>query len=148
MNIFLGQNFVNSIHYESLIILFSSYVFKIFNINKYIQYNQNIHPTLTILNAVLVLKGSVRYMFTNLICMSKTNNLWNKEKCFYFLSKCYKVIKCLSMKFWPDYVRLQNNFFILKLYGKCGLKTCARPFLIFKESSVKGICRGKHADLD
>ena len=40
---------------------------------------------------------------------------------------------------WPFYAILQNNFFIKKLYEKCGLETSFRPFLIFKESSVKKI---------
>ena len=40
---------------------------------------------------------------------------------------------------WPVYAILQNNFFIKKFYEKCGLETSSRPFLIFKESSVKKI---------
>ena len=38
---------------------------------------------------------------------------------------------------WPVYAILQNNFFIKKFYEKCGLETSSRPFLIFRESSVK-----------
>ena len=49
---------------------------------------------------------------------------------------------------WPVYAILQNNFFIKKLYEKCGLETSSRPFLIFKESSLKRFCGGQHADLD
>ena len=40
---------------------------------------------------------------------------------------------------WPVYAILQNNFFIKKLYEKYGQETSSRPFLIFKESSVKKI---------
>ena len=38
---------------------------------------------------------------------------------------------------WPVYAILQNNFFYQEFYEKCGLETSSRPFLIFKESSVK-----------
>ena len=31
-----------------------------------------------------VLKGCVHYIFTSLFCMSKREDLWNKEKCFLF----------------------------------------------------------------
>ena len=31
-----------------------------------------------------IVKGSVRYIFTSLFCMSKREDLWNKEKCFLF----------------------------------------------------------------
>ena len=40
---------------------------------------------------------------------------------------------------WPVYAILQNIVFAKKLYKKCGLETSFRPFLIFKESSVKKI---------
>ena len=40
---------------------------------------------------------------------------------------------------WPVYAILQNNFFMKKLYKKRGLETSFRPFLIFKESSIKKI---------
>ena len=60
-------------------------------------------------------KVFVRYIFTSLFCMSKREDLRNKEKCFYFTSKalfgswdnqilsfqifkCHDVIKCLSVK--------------------------------------------------
>ena len=50
---------------------------------------------------------------------------------------------------WPVYAILQNNFFIKKFYEKCGLETSSRPFLIFKESSVKKILwRSQYAALD
>ena len=63
---------------------------------------------------------------------------------------CHGVIKCLSTKndtyfidqlgkqtqpgneIWPVYVTLEDNFFITKFYGKYGLETSSRPFLIFK----------------
>ena len=61
------------------------------------------------------LKGCVRYIFTSLFCMSKTEHLWNKEKCLLFhfessfhfwdnhiltfwIFKCHDVIKYPSMK--------------------------------------------------
>ena len=61
------------------------------------------------------LKGCVRYIFTSLFCVSKTKDLWNKEKCslFHFkssfrswdnqilnfqIARCHDVIKFLSMK--------------------------------------------------
>ena len=40
----------------------------------------------------------------------------------------------------------KRNIFIKKLYEKYGLET--RPFLMFKESSAKGIWGGLCADLD
>ena len=60
-------------------------------------------------------KGCVRYIFTSLFCMSKREDLQNKEKCFLFqfesssrswdnqilnfdIFKCHDVIKYLSMK--------------------------------------------------
>ena len=49
---------------------------------------------------------------------------------------------------WPIYAILQNNFFINTFYEKCAPETSSRPFLIFKESSVKRFCGGQHADLD
>ena len=60
-------------------------------------------------------KGCVCYIFFSLLCMSKREYLWNREKCFLFhfkisfyswdhqiltfqVLKCYDVIKCLSVK--------------------------------------------------
>ena len=40
------------------------------------------------------------------------------------------------------------KIFIKKFNEKCGLETSSRPFLIFKETSVKEFGRGQHADLD
>ena len=117
-------------------------------------------------------KGCVRYIFISLVCMSKREDLWNKEKCLFFFTsrallvleiitflnfqifKCHNVIKCLSMKHeahftewlgkqhslvmkFGQFITSQDNFFIIKFYGKCGLETSSRPFFIFKESSVK-----------
>ena len=67
------------------------------------------------------LKGCVRYIFTSLFCMSKWEDLWNKETCFVFhfensfrswdnqilsfqIFKCHDVIKCLSMKRETDFI--------------------------------------------
>ena len=121
---------------------------------------------------IICVKGCVHYIFTSLFCISKKEDLRNKEKCFLFhfessfcsgdnqilnfpIFKCHDVIKCLSMKhktfYWitceANTVWLWNlaslcnitglTFFIIKFYGKCGLETSSRPFLIFKESSVK-----------
>ena len=49
---------------------------------------------------------------------------------------------------WPVCAILQNDFSIKKFYKKCDLETSSRPFLIFKEPSVKRFCGGQHADLD
>ena len=35
-----------------------------------------------------------------------------------------------------------------RFYEKCGMETNSRPFLIFKESTVKMIWGGQDADLD
>ena len=112
-----------------------------------------------------VFKGFVRYIFTSFFCMSKREDLWNKEKCFLFhfessfgswdnqilnfqIFKCHVVIKWLSMKHEIFLNNLVNKyslvmkfgqfmqhykikFIIKKLYGKCGLETSSRPFLIF-----------------
>ena len=60
-------------------------------------------------------KGCVCYIFFSLLCMSKREYLWNREKCFLFhfkisfhswdnqsltfqVFKCHDIIKCLSMK--------------------------------------------------
>ena len=40
---------------------------------------------------------------------------------------------------WAVFAILQSNFFIKILYGKCGVETSSRPFLIFKEPSVEKI---------
>ena len=41
---------------------------------------------------------------------------------------------------WPVYAILQNDFFFMKkFFENCGLRTSSRPFLIFKESTVKKI---------
>ena len=53
----------------------------------------------------------------------------------------------LVMKFGQFMQYYNIIFFIEKLYEKCHLETSSRPFLIFKESSVKKFC-GQHADLD
>ena len=42
----------------------------------------------------------------------------------------------------------ERNIFIKKLYEKCGLGTSSKPFLIFKESSLKRFSIGVHADSD
>ena len=48
--------------------------------------------------------------------------------------------KCsLVMKFGQFMQHYKIIFFIKKLYEKCGLETSSRPFLIFKESSVKSL---------
>ena len=69
----------------------------------------------------VLLKDCVRYIFTSLFCMSKREDLWNKEKCFLFhfecsfrswdnqvlnfqIFKCHDVIKCLSMKHEADFI--------------------------------------------
>ena len=52
------------------------------------------------------------------------------------------------MKFGQFMYNYKTNFFIKKFYEKCSLETSSRPFIIFKESSVKGIWGGQHADLD
>ena len=52
------------------------------------------------------------------------------------------------MKFGQFMQYYKINFFIEKLYEKCGLEASSRPFLIFKESSVKRFCGGQHTDLD
>ena len=80
---------------------------------------------------------------------------WNNQILNFQIFKCDDVIKCLSIKhkthftellgtetqldneIWPVYVALEDNFFIIKFYGRCGLETSSRPFLIFKELSVK-----------
>ena len=43
----------------------------------------------------------------------------------------------LAMKFGQFMYNYKINFFIKKFYEKCGLETSSRPFLNFKESSVK-----------
>ena len=66
-------------------------------------------------NKMKSFKGCVCYIFVNLFCTPTTEDLWNKEKCFFFfylkssfrswdnqvlnfqIFKCH-VIKCLSMK--------------------------------------------------
>ena len=45
----------------------------------------------------------------------------------------------LVMKFGQFMQYYKIIFFIKKFYEKCGLETSSRPFLIFKESSVKKI---------
>ena len=57
-------------------------------------------------------------------------------------------VNTVGNEIWPVYTILQNNFFYQKILRKMCLKTSSRPFLIFKESSLKGICGGQHADLD
>ena len=47
----------------------------------------------------------------------------------------------LVMKFGHFMQYYKTNFFIKKLYEKCGLETSSRPFLIFQESSVKRILK-------
>ena len=59
-------------------------------------------------------KGCARYIFASLLCMSKREHFWNKEKCFLFhfessfrswdnqilifqIIKCHDVIKCLTL---------------------------------------------------
>ena len=42
------------------------------------------------------------------------------------------------MKFGQFMQYHKRKFFVKKMYGKCGLETSSRPFLIFKKSSVKG----------
>ena len=50
------------------------------------------------------------------------------------------VSKCnLVMKFGQCMKYYKIIFFIKKFYKKCGLETSPRPFLIFKESSVKKV---------
>ena len=72
--------------------------------------------------ASLYFKGCVRYIFASLICMSKREHLWNKEKCFllpiescfcswdnYILTfqifKCHDVIKCPSKKYETHFIK-------------------------------------------
>ena len=43
------------------------------------------------------------------------------------------------MKFGQFMQYYKMQFFIKKVYQKCGLETSSRPFLIFKESSVRRI---------
>ena len=85
---------------------------------------------------------------------------WDNQILTFQIFKCHDVIKYLSMKhethfieklrkslntaltqpgneIWPVHVTLENNFFIINFYGKCGRATSSRPFLIFKESFVK-----------
>ena len=47
--------------------------------------------------------------------------------------------RSLVMKFGQFMQYYKIIFFIKKFYEKCGLETSSRPFLIFKESSVKKI---------
>ena len=52
-------------------------------------FHLNIHEVLSVDPSANVFtfgdfKGSVRYIFTSLFCMSKREGLWNKEKCFLF----------------------------------------------------------------
>ena len=68
-----------------------------------------------LLTSSIIFKGRVCYIFLSLFCMSKREDLWNKEKCFLFhfessfhfwdnkilnfqIFKCHNIIKCLSMK--------------------------------------------------
>ena len=51
------------------------------------------------------------------------------------------------MKFGQFMQYYKIIFFIKKFYEKSGPETSSRPFLIFKESSVKRFCEGQHADL-
>ena len=86
-------------------------------------------------------KSCVRYIFASLFRRSKRYHLWNEEKCFLFhfessfhswdnqiltfqIFKCHDVIKCLSMKHVTHII-----------------ETSSRPFLVFKESSIKRILR-------
>ena len=46
--------------------------------------------------------------------------------------------RSLVMKF-GQFMQYYKIIFIKKFYEKCGLETSSRPFLIFKESSVKKI---------
>ena len=56
--------------------------------------------------------------------------------------------RSLLMKFGQFMYYYKRKFFIKKLYGTCELETSSRLFLIFKESSVKGIWGDLLADLD
>ena len=47
--------------------------------------------------------------------------------------------RSLVMKFGKFMQYYKTIFFIKKFYEKCGLETSSKPFLIFKESSVKKI---------
>ena len=64
-------------------------------------------------------------------------------KTFYLESK-----HCLVMKFGQFMQHYKIKFFIKKFCEKCGLETSSRPFLIFKESSVKRNWGGQHTNLD
>ena len=115
------------------------------------------------------LKGCVRYISASSFYMSKREHLWNKEKYFLFhfqiSSRSWdfrysNIMTSSNAQAWDTkHVLLNNlgskrslvmkygqfvkyhkiNFFIKKFYEKCGLETSSRPFLIFKESSVKKI---------
>ena len=54
------------------------------------------------------------------------------------------------MKFGQFMLYYKRKIFIKKLYERHGLESSSRPFLIFKESSVKGISlrEGLCVDLD
>ena len=57
--------------------------------------------------------------------------------------------KCsLVMKFGQFMQYYKTIFFVKKFCKKWGLETSSRPFLTFKESSVKRFCEGQHADFD
>ena len=74
-------------------------------------------------------EGCVRYIFACLFCMSKREHSRNKEKCFYFTSKAHILLNNLAskhslvMKFGKFMYYYKINFFIEKLYEKCGLET-------------------------
>ena len=111
-------------------------------------------------------KGCVHNIWDSLFCMSKKEHLINPGKCFLYhfesffrywnnqiltfqTFKCHACIllnnlgskRSLGKKFSQFMWYYALNFFIKKFYEKCGLETSSRPFLIFKESSVKRILR-------
>ena len=118
----------------------------------------SLSPCFTPKEVLLKLKGCVCYIFSSLVSISNREHWWNKEKCFLFhftfRSWCIQMpwrIKCLNTKhillnnlrskhslvIWPVYVTSKMKFFIKKFCENCGLEASSRPFLIFKESSVK-----------
>ena len=68
--------------------------------------------------------------------MSSNAQAWNTK---HILVNNLGSKRSLVMKFGQFMQYYKIIFFIKKFYEKCGLETSSRPFLIFKESSVKKI---------
>ena len=89
--------------------------------------------TLKVLHVLEIIKFS-HFRYSNTMTSSNAQE-WNTKH----ILKNLGSKRSLVMKFDQFMQYYKIIFFIKKFYEKCDLETSSRPFLIFKESSVKKI---------